>query len=155
MSGLLWLWSFLSLFLLISQVPTCKSSLISDLFDRWCQEYGKTYASEEEKLQRLEVFEGNYEIVVDHNARANSSYTLTLNAFADLTNHEFKARYLGLSPAVNDKVIRLNSRESAIEGSDLVEESDLPASVDWRKNGAVTAVKDQGSCGMRCLYAFG
>lgn len=128
-------------------MPTCKSSLISDLFDRWCQEHGKTYASEEEKLQRLEVFERNYEIVVDHNARANSSYTLTLNAFADLTNHEFKARYLGLSPAVNDKLIRLNSRESAIEGSDLVEESDLPASVDWRNKGAVTAVKDQGSCG--------
>lgn len=100
------------------------------------------------------MFERNYEIVVEHNARANSSHTLSLNAFADLTNDEFKAKYLGLLPSADDLLIRLNSRESAIEGMDLVEESDLPASVDWRKKGAVTAVKDQGSCGMQCCLSL-
>ncbi|KAK4481416.1 hypothetical protein RD792_012306 [Penstemon davidsonii] len=141
-----WLWSFmhlLLLFLLLLQVPTCKSSSISNLFDNWCKEYGKTYTSEQEKQQRLKVFEENYEYVTQHNRMANSSYTLSLNAFADITNNEFKAKYLGLSLSKSDPAIRLNS----IEGQNLVKESDVPSSLDWRKKGAVTGVKDQGSCG--------
>lgn len=94
------------------------------------------------------MFAQNYEFVVQHNARQNLSYTLSLNAFADLTNHEFKAKYLGLSPSSSDLLIRLNSGSGAIEGPDLVKESEIPSSVDWRKQGAVTGVKDQGSCGM-------
>ncbi|KAG6408789.1 hypothetical protein SASPL_131812 [Salvia splendens] len=147
MSRLLWLWSLSSLFLFLSQLPTSQSSSISDLFDHWCKDNGKTYASDQEKHHRLKVFEQNYAIVVEHNTRSNSSHTLALNAFADLTNQEFKAKYLGLSPSANDLIIRLNSRESANEGGNLVEESDLPDSIDWRKKGAVTPVKDQGSCG--------
>ncbi|KAL0432393.1 UNVERIFIED_CONTAM: putative cysteine protease RD21B [Sesamum latifolium] len=142
-----WLLPFLHLILLFFQLPTCKSSSISDLFDSWCKEYGKTYASEQEKQQRFKVFEQNYEYVTRHNARPNFSYTLSLNAFADLTNHEFKAKYLGLSLSASDLAIRLNSEQVGVEGPDLVKESDLPSSVDWRKQGAVTEVKDQGSCG--------
>ncbi|KAL8459076.1 hypothetical protein ACS0TY_035680 [Phlomoides rotata] len=147
MSRLLWLWSFSNLILLFLQVPTCVSSSISDLFGQWCKEYGKTYTSEQEREQRLKVFEQNYEFVVQHNTRANVSYTLSLNAFADLTNHEFKAKYMGLSPSHSDLLIRLNSGSVANEGPDLVKESEVPSSVDWRKQGAVTGVKDQGSCG--------
>ncbi|KAL0391936.1 UNVERIFIED_CONTAM: Cysteine proteinase RD21A [Sesamum radiatum] len=142
-----WLLPSLHLILLFFQLPTCKSSSISDFFDSWCKEYGKTYASEQEKQQRFKVFEQNYEYVTRHNARPNSSYTLSLNAFADLTNHEFKAKYLGLSLSASDLAIRLNSEQVGVEGPDLVKESDLPSSVDWRKQGAVTEVKDQGSCG--------
>ncbi|PIN21688.1 Cysteine proteinase Cathepsin L [Handroanthus impetiginosus] len=142
-----WLWPFLHLILLFSQLPTYKSSSVSDLFDSWCKEYGKTYASEQEKAHRLKVFEENYEFVTRHNTRGNSSYTLGLNAFADLTNQEFKARYLGLSPSADDLVIRLNSRSVENEGPNLMKESDIPSSLDWRKKGAVTGVKDQGSCG--------
>ncbi|KAL7085950.1 hypothetical protein ACP275_14G308700 [Erythranthe tilingii] len=143
------LWSFLNLILLFSQLPISKSSLISDLFDSWCEEYGKTYASEQEKQHRLNVFHENYKYVNQHNANANSSYTLSVNAFADLTNHEFRANYLGLSPSKSDSVIRLNSRRSAaaIDGDNLIKESEIPSSLDWRNKGAVTAVKDQGSCG--------
>ncbi|KAL0323151.1 UNVERIFIED_CONTAM: Chymopapain [Sesamum angustifolium] len=133
-----WLLPSLHLILLFFQLPTCKSSSISDLFDSWCKEYGKTYASEQEKQQRFKVFEQNYEYVTRHNARHNSSYTLSLNAFADLTNHEFKAKYLGLSLSASDLAIRLNSDQVGVEGPDLVKESDLPSSVDWRKQGAVT-----------------
>ncbi|KAK6115795.1 hypothetical protein DH2020_008064 [Rehmannia glutinosa] len=142
-----WLLFFVHLILLFFQVPTCKSSSISDLFDSWCKEYGKTYTSEQEREHRLKVFEKNYEYVNQHNIRANSSYTLSLNAFADLTNHEFKAKYLGLSPSASDLLIRLNNGPAAIDGPNFVQESDIPSSLDWRNKGAVTGVKDQGSCG--------
>ncbi|KAL0366078.1 UNVERIFIED_CONTAM: putative cysteine protease RD21C [Sesamum radiatum] len=93
------------------------------------------------KQQRFKVFEQNYEYVTRHNARPNSSYTLSLNAFADLTNHEFKAKYMGLSLSASDLAIRLNSEKVGVERPDLVKESDLPSSVDWRKQGAVTELK--------------
>ncbi|KAJ4823870.1 hypothetical protein Tsubulata_030319 [Turnera subulata] len=113
---------------------------ISELFETWCKEHGKTYASPEEKQYRLGVFEDNYDFVTKHNTGANSNYALSLNGFADLTHHEFKAtRLRGLSAAY------LNVERPNLQMPDFV--GDVPASVDWRKQGAVTQVKDQGSCG--------
>ncbi|GFQ06638.1 cysteine proteinase rd21a [Phtheirospermum japonicum] len=143
---MIWL-LFVHLFLLFFQVPTCESSSISDIFDSWCKEYGKTYNNDQERQHRLKVFEENYEFVSQHNSRANSSYTLSMNVFADLTNHEFKAKFLGLSPPESNLLIRMNSGPGAIEGPDLVRNSDIPSSLDWREKGAVTGVKDQSSCG--------
>lgn len=149
LSKMHWLWPFSYLVLLFFYVPTCKSSSISDLFNSWCQQYGKTYNSVQEKEYRLKVFEENYAYVSHHNSLGNFSYSLSLNAYADLTQHEFKAKYLGLSPSPDDLIIRLNRGSSPVEGLNLVRESDIPSSLDWRKKGAVTGVKDQGSCGMQ------
>jgi hypothetical protein len=52
------------------------SSDISQLFETWCEEHGKTYASREEKSYRLKAFEDNYDFVKKH--KGNSSYTLSL-----------------------------------------------------------------------------
>ncbi|WVY96560.1 hypothetical protein V8G54_028711, partial [Vigna mungo] len=75
----------------------------SDLFERWCKEHTKTYSSEEEKRYRFRVFENNHSFVSQHNQSTNvnnSTYTLSLNAFADLTHHEFKTSRLGFSPSL-------------------------------------------------------
>ncbi|XP_027182057.1 zingipain-2-like, partial [Coffea eugenioides] len=131
--------------------PICKSSLTADLFENWCKQHGKTYPSEEEKQYRLRVFEDNYDYVTKHNSLANSTYTLSLNAFADLTHHEFKAKYLGFSASA-DGLIRLNRGSSSIGASGAVGKYDIPSSLDWRNKGTVTNVKDQGSCG--ACWAF-
>ncbi|CAK7346300.1 unnamed protein product [Dovyalis caffra] len=114
------------------------SSDISQLFETWCKEHGKAYTSQEEKSYRLKVFEDNYDFVTKHNNKGNSSYTLALNAFADLTHHEFKTSRLGFSAAPN--LVQRNLEITGVVG-------DIPASIDWRKKGVVTNVKDQGSCG--------
>ncbi|PON90985.1 Cyseine protease [Trema orientale] len=135
----------LLLLLLILHPRLCLSSSspslsTSQLFEAWCEKHGKSYSSEEEKLYRLGVFEDNMAFVTQHNQMGNSSYTLSLNAFADLTHHEFKASRLGFSPF-------LSSRPKVGSNSKTLYVKDIPASLDWRKKGAVTSVKDQGSCG--------
>ncbi|KAK8989008.1 hypothetical protein V6N11_030376 [Hibiscus sabdariffa] len=92
--------SFLLSFLLFFDLSSSASPPhISLLFESWCHQHGKTYSSEQEKSYRLRVFEDNYAFVTQHNDVPNSSFSLALNAFADLTHHEFKASRLGLSAA--------------------------------------------------------
>ncbi|XP_050204528.1 low-temperature-induced cysteine proteinase [Mercurialis annua] len=122
-------------------IASSSSSDISKLFETWSQQHGKTYASPQEKLFRLQVLEDNFDFVKKHNSRANSSYTLSLNAFADLTHPEFKASRLGLSPASASA----NLHGTKLPFPDFV--GDPPLSIDWRKKGAVTEVKDQSNCG--------
>ncbi|XP_021759886.1 ervatamin-B-like [Chenopodium quinoa] len=119
----------------------------SELFDSWCKKHGKTYPSEQERQYRLKIFEDNLEFVNHHNSLGNSTYTLALNAYADLTHHEFRSSKLGLSSSAND-FIRLKHSENPVQLPDL----GIPDSVDWRNQGAVTNVKDQGNCG--ACWAF-
>ncbi|KAF8663200.1 hypothetical protein HU200_055802 [Digitaria exilis] len=103
-----------------------------ELFERWLSRHGKAYASLEEKLRRFEVFRDNLHHI-DETNRKVSSYWLGLNEFADLTHDEFKATHLGVVISMADEQIETPNRAFR--------------SVDWRKKGAVTAVKNQGQCG--------
>ncbi|KAM7521169.1 hypothetical protein LguiB_020131 [Lonicera macranthoides] len=143
----LFLLSILTLFSHIALSST--SSFTSDLFENWCQQHGKIYSSHQEKLYRLKVFEENYEYITRHNNMPNSSYILSFNAFADLTHQEFRASRLGLSASGVD-LIKKNGGSSVQEGLRSVGE--IPSSLDWREKGAVTHVKNQGSCG--ACWAF-
>lgn len=98
----------------------------------------KTYAQPEEQY-RFKVFQNNLMLAhkyqeMDPKAR----YGVT--KFSDLTPQEFKYQYLGLvrPPTSN------NSEERNYYKPKVV---DIPASWDWSQKGAVTDVKDQGSCG--------
>ncbi|KAL6216223.1 hypothetical protein ACLB2K_009449 [Fragaria x ananassa] len=102
-------------------------------------QYGKSYSSQEEKLYRLSLFEQNLAFITQHNDLGNFSYTLSLNSFSDLTHHEFKASRLGFSPTFLRLYRKSDPKPSVVRY--------VPSSIDWRKNGAVTNVKDQGSCG--------
>ncbi|WOG99849.1 hypothetical protein DCAR_0519205 [Daucus carota subsp. sativus] len=118
---------------------TCIDKLIN-LFESWLEKHGKSYESIEEKLHRFEIFKDNL-MHIDETNKKSSSYWLGLNEFADLSHEEFKDKYLGL------KVDLSTRRESNPEDFIYKDVVDLPKSVDWRKKGAVTNVKNQGSCG--------
>lgn len=108
------------------------------LFESWISKHGKIYESIEEKLLRFEIFKDNLKHIDEKN-KVVSNYWLGLNEFADLSHQEFKNKYLGL------KVDSSKTRESPEEFT--YRDVYLPKSVDWRKKGAVTPVKNQGSCG--------
>lgn len=117
----------------------CSITTVTQLFEAWCSKHGKIYSSLEEKQRRLEIFKDNYEFVNQHNQKRNNSYTLALNAFADLSHDEFQASRL--RPMKASSVGRNVKRHGPGE---VVR--DIPDKIDWSEKGVVTAVEDQGSC---------
>jgi len=112
-----------------------------DLYERW-RSHHTVSRDLEDKLKRFNVFKEN----VMHVHKVNTMdkpYKLKLNKFADLTNHEFRSLYAG-SKIHHYRMLH----GQRTNGSFMYDHVDrVPPSVDWRKKGAVTPIKDQGQCG--------
>ncbi|KAL8468226.1 hypothetical protein ACS0TY_031459 [Phlomoides rotata] len=107
--------------------------------------YGRTYKDEAEKAKRFKIFKENVEYIESSNSAGVRPYKLDINSFTDLTNGEIKATRNGYKM----ESYRKSSRVSPFKYANV---SAVPSSIDWRKKGAVTGVKDQGQCG--CCWAF-
>lgn len=105
------------------------------------ERHGKTYESEEEELRRFKIFRINLLKIRILNKFDFGSATYGVNEFADLEHKEFMEQYTGLGM---DKRIEADFHFSEPE---FDREAELPTEVDWREKGAVTEVKNQGSCG--------
>ncbi|CAI0381583.1 unnamed protein product [Linum tenue] len=108
------------------------------------ERHSRIYETIEEKLLRFEIFKDNLFHIDDTNKKA-ANYWLGLNEFADLTHEEFKNNYLSLKPVNTRRDTVNDSSSSSLSTVEI--RSNIPKAVDWRKKGAVTPVKNQGSCG--------
>jgi C1A family cysteine protease len=104
-------------------------------FVKFLAKEGKNYITPEEFAARRDIFVANKKFIAEENAKNNNLFRLGTNKFSDLTEEEFKA-YLGL------KVEELPSNADIVTLEETTSDS-----VDWRNNGAVNPMKDQGSCG--------
>ncbi|XP_073138856.1 senescence-specific cysteine protease SAG39-like [Henckelia pumila] len=111
---------------------------LSERHEQWMAQYGRVYETSEEKALRSKIFSDNVEFIKKFNEAGNRPYKLGINAFADQTNEEFKAARNGLK-LPGEFIGTFSFRYENV--------SVVPSSVDWRKKGAVTPVKDQGECG--------
>lgn len=111
------------------------AEIVWEKFENFRERFHKKYESLEQLIERFEVFKDNFKFIEEHN-RGFNNFTLSINQFADLTNEEFKSR--------NNGLLKVGGYGCQSFGETS---SNLPESVDWRKNGAVTTVKDQGQCG--------
>ncbi|KAJ1273409.1 hypothetical protein BS78_06G278000 [Paspalum vaginatum] len=112
------------------------------MYDLWLARHGRVHgALGGDYDRRFRAFWDNLRFVDAHNSRAGArGYRLGTNRFADLTNDEFRATYLGA---------RAGSGRKATIGERYLHDGveALPEFVDWRQKGAVAPVKNQGQCG--------
>jgi len=104
-------------------------------FRLWKEHVGREYSGEEH-VMRQEIWKKNVKLIHEHNQQ-NKSYSLAMNHFGDMTSEEYRSTMLGTKINLKGK----------IPVGVSVPYVDLPKSVDWRKKGYVTPVKDQGQCG--------
>ncbi|KAM5576625.1 hypothetical protein ABKV19_007459 [Rosa sericea] len=116
---------------------------VRELYQHWLVKHQKVYNGIGEEETRFQIFKDNLKFVDEHNAE-NRSYKVGLNAFADLTNQEYRAKFLGTRSDPTRRIMKAKkpSLRYAVRPDDK-----LPESVDWRALGAVNPIKNQGSCG--------
>ena len=86
----------------------------------------------------LSIFTKNNDYITSHNSNLTHSYTLGWNNFTDMDRDEFRRTRLGF---------KMNVYPRKCVGYCHNSTDPIPDAIDWRASGAVTNVKNQGSCG--------
>ncbi len=154
----------LLLAVLLSAAPLSQARLVGDRallgkFSDFKKQFGREYASSEEEQYRLRIFADALDFIEQHNAEEGHTYTVGLNAMADLTRDEFLSTYTmtGFSAEEHQKQFTALAGapgSGALYRDAAAEQLSAPVAngVDWRGR-AVTSVKNQGSCGSCWTFA--
>lgn len=118
---------------------------IVERFEEWLQKFQVNIHNQRDHIFENWVSNDEY---IDFVNQQNLSYQLAHNAYSGLSLQEF-SEYMKFNK--NKSYLRRNILER--EPFDMVLEENpafmisLPASIDWRTEGVVNSIKDQGQCG--------
>ncbi|KAM7307131.1 procathepsin L-like [Ixodes scapularis] len=131
-------------FLVVAATAVGENEELDVEWETFKANYGKSYSSQAEEQFRMTVYMNNKLKVAKHNeqyAEGKVSYQLAMNKFSDLLHEEFVRSRNGF------RGIRPVKQASTYMEPANIEDVCFPQTVDWRKKGAVTPVKNQEQCG--------
>jgi len=136
--------AFILLSLLASAYAVSFFEVVIEEWEHWKLQHGKNYTNPEEEKFRMKIFMENSKRISQHNSRfllGHHAYKLEMNHYGDLLPHEFTSVMNGYRMDLK--------REGGLKGAHYISPAnvELPKNVDWRTQGAVTPVKNQGQCG--------
>ena len=103
-------------------------------FLKYVAKYGKSYGTKEEFEFRADLFKKTLTALSQENSKNDNTFRVAANKFADWTPAEYR-RMLAYKPLRGNVTPVVDTPVS------------IPTSIDWRTEGAVNPVKDQGQCG--------
>ncbi|XP_012559697.2 procathepsin L [Hydra vulgaris] len=106
--------------------------------------FGKFYSNQDEETSKYLNWKKNNENIINHNSE-NHSFEIGINQFSDLTHEEFMEIHGGCLK-LSKSIVNFTKEFS------LPNKVNIPDKVDWRTEGYVTPVKNQGLC--RSCWAF-
>eukprot|EP00062_Callorhinchus_milii_P026794 gi/632989325/ref/XP_007883589.1/ PREDICTED: cathepsin L1-like [Callorhinchus milii] len=132
--------------LIISVLVTVSTSEIFDAHAEndwlaWKDSFSKSYSTQEEETVRKDIWKLNAKTVANHNMNfklGKTSFSLSLNALADLNDEERKGRFLR-----NTNTMAEEDRPRLVLEADVESVTAIKPSVDWRDTDRVTSVKTQ------------
>jgi C1A family cysteine protease len=125
---------------IVAVLAVCATATHVDDWKEWKLKYNKTYAADEE-LVRFQNFERNM-LKAAVLAKRNPHATFGGNAYMDMSPQEFKIRHNAEAYFKMDVALRAKKGTAPVNTT-----LKAPGSFDWRSQGVVTGIKNQGQCG--------
>ncbi|GBL74643.1 Cathepsin L [Araneus ventricosus] len=128
--------------IIVASASACSFRPHDALWENYKIVFNKSYNSSEEPIRRR-IWELSVLAVQTHNLEASlnmHSFTIGINHFSDRLMHEY---------VTMNGLKKVNRPSNSTFSSHFLapENANYPDSVDWRKEGFVTGVKDQKDCG--------
>ncbi|CAD7971150.1 unnamed protein product [Amoebophrya sp. A25] len=125
--------------------------IATETFENFLSENGKSYANGVERDHRFEIFRENVKKAIQLNLKSNGRAVFGVTRFMDLTEHEFRKLHKNGGQVFTDQMVSdMMNDVPEWPGMSLLAERSLnltTSSRDWRKEGVITPIKDQGQCG--------
>ncbi|XP_020860279.2 cathepsin K isoform X1 [Phascolarctos cinereus] len=140
------MWGFSILLLLLPSVVSSAlypEEMLDTQWKLWKKSYGREYNSKVDEISRRLIWEKNLKYISTHNLEFSlglHTFELAMNHLGDMTSEEVVQKMTGLKVPL-----------SRSQNNDTLyfpdQEGKTPDSIDYRKKGYVTPVKNQGQCG--------